>query len=115
MLAAGISRPGWLENLDRDQRRTLADAVAGLYKISGVERVHTPGDPCPRTDETPGTDPGIQPPARFVEFADVAIPWRAWVEVWEDEGSRDTQAAEPTWQAAVFPDPQPSTSRHGLG
>ncbi len=59
MLAAGVSQPGWLESLSLDQRRTLADAVAGFYKISGVEWIHTPGDPLPGFRATPENLDGI--------------------------------------------------------
>ncbi len=36
-LLAGVLRPGWLPRLNGDQRRMLAAALAGLYKMAGVD------------------------------------------------------------------------------
>ncbi len=115
MLAAGISQPGWLESLSLDQRRTLADAVAGFYKISGVERVHKPGDPLPGLQAKPGIIDGIREPVSSVNFADVIIPWRAWVAAWEGEGSRALEASDPVWRGGVLPEAGPTAIRRGLG
>jgi hypothetical protein len=93
VLAAGISQMGWLESLDDAQRRTLADALAGLYKISGVERVEAGGI---RPD-------GVSPAS--VDFAGVVIPWPAWVEAWEDPPDRIPVANEAVWRAAALPAP----------
>jgi hypothetical protein len=73
-LAAGVSRPGWLAALDADERRVLGDALAGLYKLSGVERVHTPGS-------------AVVPDAPAVDFDGVVIRWADWVQCWEHETS----------------------------
>jgi hypothetical protein len=115
VLAAGVSRPGWLEGLNRDQRRTLADAVAGFYKISGVERVHAPGDPLPGFSATAATIDGVRGSVSSVNFAEVMIAWRAWVEVWEGERSRKLEAGEPAWRAGVLPEAGASPIRRGLG
>src|SRR5207249_5018354 len=62
VLAARVSQPGWLESLSADERRTLSDAVAGLYKISGVELVHTPGDRLSHSQATPVIAGGVPVP-----------------------------------------------------
>jgi hypothetical protein len=92
VLAAAVSRVGWLEILNDDERRTLADALAGLYKISGVERVEAVGT---GSDESSPVSVG---------FADVVIPWRAWVEAWQCEADGVAVANEPGWRAAVLPE-----------
>jgi hypothetical protein len=98
VLAAGVSQMGWLESLDHAQRRALADALAGLYKISGVERVEASGT---------GAD-GVCPTP--VNFAGVVIPWPAWVEAWEGQADRIPAANEAVWLAAALP--APSTGDH---
>jgi hypothetical protein len=35
-LLAGVLKPGWLPQLNAEQRQTLAAALAGLYKLAGV-------------------------------------------------------------------------------
>jgi hypothetical protein len=87
VLAAGVSRTGWLESLDDAGRRTLADALAGLYKISGVERVHVPGPP------------------GSIDFSAVVIPWPAWVAAWQGDADRAGDTNEPAWRAAALPAP----------
>src|SRR5262249_50582102 len=89
VLESGISRPGWLESLDDARRRTLADALAALYKISGVERVGTPG-----ADR-------VAPVS--VAFRDVVIPWSAWEAAWEHEANPVSEPREPPWRAAALP------------
>ena len=44
VLAAGVSRPGWLDSLSADERRTLGLALAGFYRICGVQQVHRPDE-----------------------------------------------------------------------
>ncbi len=105
ILAAGVSQPGWLEGLSLERRRTLADAVAGLYKISGVERVHTPGAHLPAFPATAGS----------LDFGDVIIRWREWVAVWESEVSRNPEWAEPVWRTGVLPETEAPPVRLGLG
>jgi hypothetical protein len=81
-LAARVSQRGWLEQLNREQRRTSADAVAGLYKISGVER--------------------IDPSCDGVPFANLMIPWHDWVQEWETEASRGSETGDPGWCTEVL-------------
>jgi hypothetical protein len=104
ILAAGVSQWGWLESLDAKERCSLADAVAGLYKISGVELLHTPGGPRSNLEATAIVVGEVRAPLGAVNFADIVIPWRAWVAAWEGEASRDPQAGEdnPPWQAVAL-------------
>ena len=41
-LVAGIVEPGWLPELDQAGRNALATALAGLYKMAGIELVREP-------------------------------------------------------------------------
>ncbi len=115
ILAAGVSQPGWLDGLGLEQRRTLADAVAGLYKISGVEWVHEPGDPTSVITTAAASLDGLDGSVIPVNFADVIIPWNDWVEVWESEGSRTAEAGEPIWRAGVLPETGALLARRGQG
>jgi hypothetical protein len=103
VLAAGISRPGWLECLNAAERLTLADAVAGLYKISGVELVHTPGEPIDAACANADGGCETQTPPGSVDFTAVRIPWRVWIEIWEGEASRVAESGEPAWRAWILP------------
>jgi hypothetical protein len=38
-LVAGVAKAGWIENLGQSERLTLADALAGFYKLAGVDLV----------------------------------------------------------------------------
>ena len=105
ILAAGISQSGWIERLGPEERRTLSDAIAGLYKISGVERIHAPGDPIVAICDRSSHDGEI---ARSVDpgrFADVAIPWREWVSIWEGEECRSPGGDGPAWRSGILPGP----------
>ena len=48
-LVAGVHRAGWLHELNDLQRTTLENALAGLYKLAGVDFVE-----CKTDRETPG-------------------------------------------------------------
>ncbi|HUG93648.1 MAG TPA: hypothetical protein VML55_22605 [Planctomycetaceae bacterium] len=45
-LVAGITAPGWLDQLSEQQRETVRLALAGLYKLSGVELVREQLEEC---------------------------------------------------------------------
>jgi hypothetical protein len=105
ILAAGVSEPGWIENLTAEERRSLSIAVVGLYKLSCVELIHTPGSPLPVSPAEPvfvGADRLSQSP---VNFADIAIPWRAWVQAWQGEASESAATADPIWRNGALPGP----------
>jgi hypothetical protein len=115
VLAAGVSRPGWLARLDAEERLTLAQTLAGLYKISGVELVHGPGDRVPASSARPSI-PGVVLESKGpVEFARVEIPWRSWVDAWEAEASTRPECRECPWREGVLPPPvqalEPSRGR----
>jgi hypothetical protein len=61
-LVAAIPHPGWLERLSVAPRRVLTAALAGWYKMAGVNRINS-GAP--------------------VEIDGAAIAWQSWVETWE--------------------------------
>jgi hypothetical protein len=107
ILAGGVSQPGWLERLNAAESLTLADAVAGLYKLSGVQLIHTPGAAvdaaCFPSD---GESPAKLPPDA-VNFMAVPIKWRVWVEVWEGEAFRRLDRESPPWRDGALPRPAP--------
>jgi hypothetical protein len=39
-LLASIREPGWLQTLDEDQRQAVTTALAGLYKLAGIDLVY---------------------------------------------------------------------------
>jgi hypothetical protein len=102
ILAAGVSQRGWLESLNAAERRTLADAVAGLYKISGVEMVHTPGEPVAAASADSDGSGATRMSPGSVGFTAVAIPWRAWVEAWEGAASGVAESGDPAWRAGAL-------------
>ena len=130
-LVAGVAEAGWLAELDPPGRQALGTALAGLYKLAGVQLVREsilealgpdggdfdlrPEGVVVRPDPASEAEivyllkpeagvPALMPvgrsgleappldPARLL-FADLAIPWRRWVEVWErDRGGEDHPA-----------------------
>lgn len=108
-LFAGIHRAGWLEGLDVRERRPLADALAGLYKIGGVQRIRPADDRaanlanCPN-EKSPALVPGP------VDFAAVEIPWGEWVAVWDAHAAGDLEMAFHRWRAGILPACEPSPS-----
>lgn len=87
-LTAAIRRTGWLDRLDVHDRRVLADALAGLYKLSGVDRLRQ--------------DAAVNRPDDR-DFSAVAIPWSDWVAVWET-GDRESPALEGAlWRVGILP------------
>jgi hypothetical protein len=108
VLAAGISQAGWLENCNPEQRRTLSDAVAGLYKLSGVELVHTPGAPVCHAEDSHTTPQALRLIQRPVRFSDVVIPWHAWVEEWEAAAEGIAESGERAWRVGILPERGPA-------
>ena len=85
VLTARVSRPGWRDGLCRQERQTLEVALAGFYKMCGVELVRTSPGPlrdCRVADAGEG-EPGLS--RETLAFANIVISWRQWVEVWQDE------------------------------
>jgi hypothetical protein len=90
-LAAGVSEPGWLDGLEPAERLKLDEALLGLFKMSGVAVVHTPGASLlePHAEPAPAAAHGIEngsPAATPAQvFAKVDVPWTTWVDVWETD------------------------------
>src|SRR5262249_13193607 len=57
-LLAGVSEPGWLERLTDARRRAMTTAIAGLYKMSGVDAIVG----FDAKDHAPATDDGHEAP-----------------------------------------------------
>ncbi|MGO9464302.1 MAG: hypothetical protein ACLQVF_09120 [Isosphaeraceae bacterium] len=114
-LAARIARPGWLESVNGAQLLTLADAIAGLYKLSGVKVVRALGERVWASlgeSDTAG-DAKICPGS--VDFTAVVIPWPAWVAAWEGDAPRVPDAGGPAWRAGVLPGLVPPPDRREPG
>lgn len=94
VLAAGVSEPGWLDALEPDERRTLDDALVGLFKMSGVVIVHTPGEPVASLPALPelATRNGDPAPTSAQAFAKTEVPWESWVRAWELERSEGRES-----------------------
>ncbi|MFO0951946.1 MAG: hypothetical protein U0835_12495 [Isosphaeraceae bacterium] len=96
-LVAGVHEPGWLDRLTSEERVTLADALAGLFKKCGVDLVQTPGEVVPG------------PSARDLGAA--SLTWDAWVERWNLDAS-DTPPDRPLIElpgvTSADPEPEPS-------
>jgi hypothetical protein len=60
-LLARVAREGWLQNLSDSQVHALANALAGLYKLSGVHLIHEQIDAClgPKLQLYALTDAGL--------------------------------------------------------
>lgn len=99
LLAARVEEPDWLSRLTPPEARTLDRAIAGMYKLAGVDVVHAPV-------EAPPADGGATSPAPPAVVADgyaavdrngqalpgagaapaafgrVPLTWAQWVEWW---------------------------------
>ncbi len=113
VLTAGIHRAGWLGGVEDIRRRPLADALAGLYKLGGVQQVCPPDEPTEgvQADESSPCPDGESPGP--VDFAAVDIPWTEWVEVWEAHASGQPELALHPWRAGVLPACTPSSPARG--
>jgi hypothetical protein len=107
MLTARVEEPGWLARLTPAEATTLDQAVAGMYKLAGVDLVREPdGMPPQGSPEATGIAPEIRtppvpPPAAAVNgavglaepvvlFRRVPLTWAQWVDWW-----RHDRAGEP--------------------
>ncbi|MHB1562158.1 MAG: hypothetical protein ACYC61_32320, partial [Isosphaeraceae bacterium] len=118
MLFAGIHRAGWLEGLDLRERRPLTDALAGLYKLGGVQQIRPADDRAANPANGPEEEaPSPSPAPASVDFAGVEIPWSEWVAVWESHAAGDLEMAFHRWRTGVLPAcassplPSPTTGR----
>ena len=91
-LTAHLAAPGWQARLSDARNRALTTALAGLYKMSGVDLVRIPL----RSSPSAPTD-GRHDGSRLIAFDRVVVPWRRWVEAWERdqaEGGHPTRVVE---------------------
>jgi hypothetical protein len=108
VLAAELTWPCGPLELTPSQHRMLAVALAGFFKLSGV-------DVAPELDSAelrevivnPLAPPNAQGKgAGGPTFAELAIPWQRWVEAWQAEGAPDRltdQAPKPSPIAITGP------------
>jgi hypothetical protein len=88
-LVASIEDPGWLPDLPEPLRRVLTTAIAGLYKMCGVDAVrvedlpeaigNVPFERATPDEPAPPAEPGITP------FKPIVVTWRRWVDAWEKD------------------------------
>jgi hypothetical protein len=88
LFAATVSQPGWLDDLGAPERRTLADALAGLYKICGIALIEAPAGLFDAARAAPSLSAAACEPLAGIDFAAVEISWPAWVKVWQDEAEQ---------------------------
>ena len=90
-LIAELDAPGWWADLPADRRRPLESALAGLYRMAGVDIDHAPG--------------------HLVEVP--PLPWSRWVESWEDGRSASVPAPQLLCDDSGRVDPAPTSARPG--
>jgi hypothetical protein len=102
LLMAGVEESGWLRRLTSAEATTLDQAIAGMYKLAGVDLVREHDGAFPQGIAGPVPEEGIQPapsPAangaadrdgKVVIFRRVSLPWAQWVDWW-----RHDRAGEP--------------------
>jgi hypothetical protein len=131
-LVAGVSRSGWLENLGREERLVLADALAGFYKRAGVDLVREhlatvlpPGATWSVSDDRLvvwcddnatdySLDDGALPWPQVV-FGKRPLRWADWVAAWERD--QDGKGHEPPLMPDVCLLPAtaiPAVARQGV-
>ncbi|HKI36833.1 MAG TPA: hypothetical protein VKA46_33585 [Gemmataceae bacterium] len=113
LLVADVEEPGWLSRLTPPETRTLDQAIAGMYKLAGVDLVRrpveAPAEPVPPVaDEVPEHCTRRPLPAasangsadgQAIVFGGVTIPWAQWVDWWH----RDRLGEPPPPPVSVLP------------
>jgi hypothetical protein len=98
-LVAAVEEPGWLPDLAEPRRRVLTTAVAGLFKMCGVDAVRVDDEPPARRDgaatapplgnghldDEPREEPGPGTDRWTVPFRPIVVTWRRWVDAWEKD------------------------------
>ena len=107
VLVAGTFQPGWLDQLDEDPRRTLDEAVAGLFKMSGVGLVQTPGE-----SSTARTNRTVTGRTERLVLSELEITWSDWVAAWEAEASGEMPLEG---RPHVLPRPEAEAERRSGG
>jgi hypothetical protein len=102
LLTACLEEPGWLSRLTTAEARTLDQAVAGMYKLIGIDLVREPllgspernGQPVNGAVEfrrgelpAPGSNGAVGPGRGAVVFRGVTVSWAQWVEWWRNGGA----------------------------
>ena len=97
LLLAHVEAPGWLSRLTHAEARTLDLAIAGLYKLAGVDVVAEPLAPVPLEiePEAPparmdvGTNGDAAVHGHALPFRRVPLTWLQWVDWWRRDGTGD--------------------------
>src|SRR6185295_18930842 len=87
-LVAGVYRRGWSDALSSPRRQTVANALAGFYKMAGVDLVRDQIE-----SQLPATSPGY-------EITEDALL------VWLDRDGRPRDIALGNWLPLESPEPQ---------
>lgn len=97
LLTARVRQPGWLDSLKAAERRTLGIALAGFFKMCGVERVKV----CTgQTRSTSVRSDSASEPVMIpepVDFSRTTISWRQWVDAWKQESAGVEAKNVPAW------------------
>jgi hypothetical protein len=123
-LVGGVSQPGWLCDLGHDECLVLSDALAGFYKLAGVNLVReqvaeilTPGAIWSMRDEALVlwqngqaatqrlNDPAAVPWER-IRFDRAPVRWADWVAAWQRD--QDGKGHEPPLLPGVRLLPEPA-------
>jgi hypothetical protein len=97
LLTSAVVRPGWLATLGAEERRALGMAMAGFYKICGVDLVDHLEQGDAGSSAVSATASEALCPLQSIAFADVEIPWREWILAWETVAARADDAHTPDW------------------
>jgi hypothetical protein len=81
MMIAGVARAGWAADLTRDARGTLADALVGFFKMSGVELAFPRLD-VDSLDEVGTHLDSLTRQGKVVAMNHVVLTWTDWVATW---------------------------------
>lgn len=84
-LIADVADPGWTERLSEPRRRALTIAMAGFYKLSGIEWIREPWPVPASADMLPTTDRPDDAPPALVAFQKARVTWQSWVDAWESD------------------------------
>jgi hypothetical protein len=113
-LVAGVRHRGWLDQLSNERRVTFENALAGFYKMAGVDLVREEIESQLAPDEADydiaadklvalqGSDAHPRGLGHLDEvlFSNRSITWNEWIAIWQsDQEQRHNSAAESVAQA----------------